>query len=95
VFEDLLAWAPGIYDEEEFIHMSGDDGVVRTMTVMPELFQEGTVNIVPDAESMLPEGRGERQEIDEETEDDRRYEGGAGRPEGLDQRVRLFRCSVA
>jgi hypothetical protein len=43
---------------------AGDDNIARTITVFPEMFKEGYVNIRPDVESMLPEGRGERQEQD-------------------------------
>jgi hypothetical protein len=59
---DWLALYPLIYTQEEVIAINGEDHMATTLTVMPELFQEGTVNIVPDAESMLPEGRGERQQ---------------------------------
>ena len=52
---------PLIWDEEKVIRVGGDDLIATTVTVMPHLFEEGNVNVRPDAESMLPEGRGERQ----------------------------------
>lgn len=51
-----------IYTDKEVIAINGEDGLAQTITVLPMLFEEGHVNITPDAESMLPEGRGERQE---------------------------------
>ena len=50
-----------IYDEEEILSYAGDDNIARTILVQPEMFEEGSVNIVADVESMLPEGRGEKQ----------------------------------
>lgn len=58
---DWLALMPLIYDEKRVMAVNGEDNVARTITVYPLLFEQGTVNIVPDTESMLPEGRGERQ----------------------------------
>lgn len=59
--EDWKALLPLIWDEERVISYAGEDNVVRTLTVMPHLWEEGKVNVVPDLESMLPEGRSERQ----------------------------------
>jgi len=59
--EDWMAMMPLIFDQEELLSYAGDDNVARTITVMPEMFEEGKVNVIPDIESMLPEGRGERQ----------------------------------
>lgn len=59
--EDWKAIFPVLYDEEEIISFAGEDNVARTVVVMPEMFDQGSVNIVSDVESMLPEGRGERQ----------------------------------
>jgi hypothetical protein len=59
--EDWQALLPVIYDQEKILSYAGDDNVARTITVMPMLFEQGSVNVVADAESMLPEGRGERQ----------------------------------
>lgn len=59
--EDWIALMPMIFDREQLLSYAGDDNVARTITVLPELFVEGKVNIVPDVESMLPEGRGQRQ----------------------------------
>jgi hypothetical protein len=60
--EDWMVLMPLVFDEEEMFSYAGDDNVARTITVMPEMFTEGKVNITPDIESMLPEGRGERQQ---------------------------------
>ena len=59
--EDWKALFPVLYDEEEIISFTGQDNVARTVVVLPEMFDEGSVNIISDVESMLPEGRGERQ----------------------------------
>ena len=61
MYEDWNALYPVIYDEERVIRDAGEDNTFRTAMVMPILFQEGKVNVVPDLESMLPESRGERQ----------------------------------
>lgn len=50
-----------IYTAQMIIAINGDDHLAETLTVLPKVFKEGHVNIMPDAESMLPEGRGERQ----------------------------------
>ncbi len=59
--EDWEQLFPIIYDEEEILSYAGEDNVARTIIVQPEMFEEGSVNIVADVESMLPEGRGEKQ----------------------------------
>jgi len=61
VLETWFAMIPTIWDAPKLIQYAGEDNVARTITVLPELFAEGKVNVVPDLESMLPEGRGERQ----------------------------------
>ena len=62
VVEDWIAYLPLVWDEEKYIAWAGEDQVTRTVTVFPEMFAQGTVNVQPDIESMLPEGRGERQQ---------------------------------
>jgi hypothetical protein len=59
--EDWRVMTPSVFDVEKTIQVVGDDNIARTITVYPALFEEGTVNAEPDVESMLPEGRGERQ----------------------------------
>jgi hypothetical protein len=59
--EDWNVMIPLIWDEEKVIRVAGDDLIASTLTVMPALFEQGNVNAKPDVESMLPEGRGERQ----------------------------------
>jgi hypothetical protein len=61
VVEDWMALLPSIWDEEKIIAYAGEDSVTRTVTVLPQMFEEGAVNVHVDIESMLPEGRGERQ----------------------------------
>lgn len=61
VVEDWMVYLPLIWDREKIIAYAGDDFVTRTVTVLPEMFEEGNVHIRVDIESMLPEGRGERQ----------------------------------
>ncbi len=60
--DDWMVLLPIIMDEEEIITHAGEDSVTRTLTVLPHIFESGHVNVQPDPESMLPEGRGERQE---------------------------------
>lgn len=59
--EDVKVMLPLVWDQEKTLQIVGDDGIARALTVWPELFEEGTINAVPEIESMLPEGRGERQ----------------------------------
>lgn len=61
VFEDMLAIIPSIWTEEEIIHYAGDDNTVRTMTILPEIF-EGSVSARPVMESAAPESREARQQ---------------------------------
>jgi hypothetical protein len=60
--EDVMAMIPVVWPFEKVIRYAGDDNRARTMTLQPYLFQQGKVDVVPDTESMLPEGRGERQQ---------------------------------
>ncbi len=59
--DDWRVIYPRIYSAETVIAVNGADNLAQTVTVLPDLFKEGHVMIMPDAESMLPEGRGERQ----------------------------------
>jgi hypothetical protein len=59
--EDWMAILPHVWTTEKLIAYAGEDTVARTVTVMPYMLQQGKVNAVPDVESMLPEGRGNRQ----------------------------------
>jgi hypothetical protein len=59
--EDWIAITPTIWPSEKIIAYAGEDSIVKTITVLPEMFTHGRVNVVPDVESMLPEGRGEKQ----------------------------------
>jgi hypothetical protein len=61
VVEDWMQLLPVIWDEEKVLQYAGEDSITRTVTVLPQMFQEGKVNVAVDVESMLPEGRGERQ----------------------------------
>lgn len=60
--EDWIALLPLIYDREKVISIVGEDGIDRTITVYPMLFEQGKVNVKPEIESMLPESRAERQQ---------------------------------
>lgn len=62
MIEDWMAFLPTVWDQEKAIEYAGEDQVVRTITVFPELFEQGQVNVNPEMESMLPQGRGERQQ---------------------------------
>lgn len=59
--EDWKVMIPLVWDQEKVLQIVGEDGIGRTLTVWPHLFEDGTVNAEPEVESMLPEGRGERQ----------------------------------
>jgi len=59
--EDWQVMLPLIWSEEKLLKVGGSDKVAQTIMVQPEMFQTGQINIVPDLESMLPEGRGERE----------------------------------
>lgn len=59
--EDWMAIVPTIWEEEKIITWAGEDQMLRTVVYREHLFQKGSVNVMPDIESMLPEGRGERQ----------------------------------
>lgn len=62
MFQTWRVMCPLIYDREQVLSIVGNDRIVQTLTVYPELFERGTVNADPDLESMLPEGRGERRQ---------------------------------
>ena len=62
IAEDWAAILPTIWNEEKVLTWGGEDSLVRSITVTPDLFKAGTFRVVPDVESMLPEGRGERQQ---------------------------------
>lgn len=62
MFETWKILYPLVWDMETTISYAGEDNMARTITVYPEMFKAGYVNVRPDVESMLPEGRGERQQ---------------------------------
>lgn len=62
IAEDWNAIFAGLWTTEKILHYAGEDQVVRTIMVSPDLFRSGRTNVVPDLESMLPEGRGARQQ---------------------------------
>jgi hypothetical protein len=62
VFENWQALLPLVWDMETVISYAGDDNVARTIVAYPEMFKAGKINVRPDVESMLPEGRGEKQQ---------------------------------
>lgn len=61
VAADWQVMLPLVWTEEKLLKVGGDENVAQTIMVTPELFHTGKINIVPDLESMLPEGRGEKQ----------------------------------
>ena len=60
MMEDWIVTLPYIWSQEKVLSWAGEDQVLRTILVTPDLFEKGRVNVIPDIESMLPEGRGER-----------------------------------
>lgn len=61
MYETWRAMLPIVWDQAKVLSYAGDDNIARTVTVYPQLFEHGKVNVRPDVESMLPEGRGERE----------------------------------
>lgn len=61
MIEDWIALVQVSWDQEKVITYAGEDQAATTVVVYPELFKQGRVNVVPDIESAMPEGRGERQ----------------------------------
>ena len=59
--EDWMAIIETIWTDEKVITWAGRDQMIRTVIYRERLFQEGSVDVMPDIESQLPEGRGERQ----------------------------------
>jgi hypothetical protein len=53
---DVLAVLPTIWDEEKVIAYAGQDNVVRTVTVLPEMF-DGRINVRPNMESAAAESK--------------------------------------
>ena len=59
-----LTWMPHfklLYDQDETIRIVGEDDVPMVVSIFPNMFNADSVQIQPDAESMLPESRQERQ----------------------------------
>lgn len=61
MWESVMAVLPVIWDQEKIINWAGEDNILRTLTVTPDLWK-GKINVKPDLESMLPESRQQRQE---------------------------------
>lgn len=59
VAKDLLSILPTIWTEEKMISYAGQDNVVRTVKVLPEMF-DGGVNVRPNLESAAAESRDKR-----------------------------------
>lgn len=59
--EDWMAMLPVMWPFEKVVSYAGEDNIARVVQVAPELWS-GKVNVVPDAESMLPESVGERRQ---------------------------------
>lgn len=60
--EDILALMKVTWDEEKVIVAAGEDQVATTITVYPEMFKLGRVNVIPDLASAQPESPQERQQ---------------------------------
>lgn len=61
VAEDLLVILPTIWTEEKLLAYAGTDNVVRTVTVLPEMWT-GRVNVRPSVESAAAESKQRKQE---------------------------------
>ncbi len=62
MIETWMQLLPLVWSKPKIITMAGDDNVAQTITVYPEIFEAGHVQVIPDVESMLPESLGERQQ---------------------------------
>lgn len=82
--EDWKSMLETIMTDEEVLEYTGEDQIPRTIYVMPEMW-EGKVHAFPDLESMLPEGRGERQ-----VRVEKMYAQGAFGPPGSPDAVRRY-----
>jgi len=58
--EDWRSYFKVIYSTKTILRFTGEDNAARTLLLLPEVLQEGDCTVIPDTESMLPEGRGER-----------------------------------
>lgn len=83
--ETLMVMMPIVWSREKIITVAGDDNVSRTITVYPELFSLGHIKVVPDVESMLPDGLAERQQDVRED-----YREGVFGPLGSPQAIRAY-----
>jgi hypothetical protein len=88
--EDWIPLTAMIYTLEEIIAVAGEDASIATITVYPDILKLGRVNVVPDVESMLPEGRGERQAKVEKMYDKGIF-GQPGTPGAVRRYLELFR----
>ncbi len=82
--EDFRAWLQVLWNDGKILTWTGEDHVATTVTILPEMWT-GKFNVIPDMESMLPEGRGERQREVREM-----YAGGIFGPPGTPEAVRKF-----
>jgi hypothetical protein len=58
--EDWLVMLPVVYTQPTILRYAGEDNVARSIVLMPEILRTASADVVPDLESMLPEGRAER-----------------------------------
>lgn len=49
-----------MYTGEKILRYTGEDNAARTLVLLPEIFDSGDADVVPDIESMVPEGHNER-----------------------------------
>lgn len=59
VAKDVMAILPTIWTEEKLISYAGDDNVVRTITVLPQMF-DGAIHVRPNLESAAAESKDKR-----------------------------------
>jgi hypothetical protein len=60
--EDHRAIFKVLYTTKTLLRYTGEDRAARTILLLPELFDTADATAVPDLESMMPEGRGERRQ---------------------------------
>lgn len=61
LIETAFSLVPVVWPREKIITVAGEDNAMQTITVLPQLFEYGKVNLVADISSMLPETRSERE----------------------------------
>lgn len=60
MIEDWRVIFPVIYSQDTLLRYVGEDRAARAIMLLPDVMKSADVTVLPDLESMKPEGRGER-----------------------------------